>query len=146
MVTLAGAYGMGKTRIAAELAGEAHRAGAAILYAAGSGPPEAVLAAIARLRDSARPALLVVDDADRAPEPVRVALRDLRLDRGPALALATGQKAAALERLEPHESLVLAPLDAGSVGAIAGFYAPRGRPRAGRGAAGCEPRCPAPDP
>ncbi|HET8949137.1 MAG TPA: hypothetical protein VFN44_01465 [Solirubrobacteraceae bacterium] len=37
--------------------------------------------------------------------------------------LATGLQAAALARLEPQESVVLKPLDAGSVRAIAGFYA-----------------------
>ena len=40
---------MGKTRLAAELAGEAHRDGAAVLYAAGTGAPEAALA-VARTR------------------------------------------------------------------------------------------------
>ena len=37
LVTLIGAYGMGKTRLAAEIAGEAHREGASVLYAAGTG-------------------------------------------------------------------------------------------------------------
>jgi DNA-binding SARP family transcriptional activator/WD40 repeat protein len=128
LVTVAGAYGMGKTRIAAEVASDAHRAGAAVLYAAGSGPPEAGLAAIARAREAVRPTLLVVDDADRAPVAVRAALRDLGAAIGdaPVLALATGQETAALARLEPHESIVLEPLDAVSVRAIAGFYAPAG--------------------
>src|SRR6185503_19786074 len=45
------------------------------------------------------------------------------LDRAPVLVLATGQEAAALARLEPQESLVLEPLAAESVRAIAGFYA-----------------------
>ena len=71
LVTLAGAYGMGKTRLAAEIAAEAHREGAAVLYAAGTGPPEAALAAIAQAREPRRPALLVLDDADRAPAEVR---------------------------------------------------------------------------
>ena len=54
LVAVAGAYGMGKTRIAAEIAGEAHREGAAVLYAAGTGAPEAVLVAIgARARAAA---------------------------------------------------------------------------------------------
>ena len=96
LVTLAGGYGMGKTRLAAELASAAHRDGAAVLYAAGTGPPDVALAAIARARDAQRPALLVIDDADRAPTAVRAALRDLELDRVPALVLATGLQAAAL--------------------------------------------------
>ncbi len=125
LVTLAGAYGMGKSRAAAEVAEEAHREGATVIYAAGAGPPEAVLAAVARLREARRPMLLVLDDADRAPASVRAALRDLApaLSQLPALALVTGQELAALARLEPQESLVLEPLDAESVRAIAGFYA-----------------------
>ena len=117
---------MGKTRLAAEIAGEAHREGASVLYAAGTGPPEAALAAIARTRETRRPALLVIDDADRAPADVRIALRDLDVAALPALVLATGQEAAALARLEPRESILLEPLAADSVQEIAGFYAPAG--------------------
>src|SRR5215216_2361277 len=128
LVTLVGAYGMGKTRLAAEIASDLHREGAAVLYAAGTGPPEAVLAAIARVREARRPALVVLDNVDRAPAEVRAALRALGLALGrlPALVLATGQEAAALDRLEPQASLVLEPLDAQSVRAIAAFYAPAG--------------------
>ena len=128
LVTLVGAYGMGKTRLAAEIASDAHREGAAVLYAAGTGPPEAALAAIARVREARRPALVVLDNVDRAPADVRAALRALgpALGRLPALVLATGQEAAGLDRLEPQASLVLEPLDAESVRAIAAFYAPAG--------------------
>jgi DNA-binding SARP family transcriptional activator len=128
LVTLVGAYGIGKTRLAAELASDAHREGAAVLYAAGTGPPEAALAAIARVREARRPALVVLDNVDRAPADVRAVLRGLgpALGRLPALVLATGQEAAALDRLEPQASLVLEPLDAESVRAIAAFYAPAG--------------------
>ncbi len=123
LVAVVGAYGMGKTRIAAEIAGEAHREGAAVLYASGTGPPEAALAAIARARESRRPALLVLDDADRAAAEVRAALGEVAPH---TLVLATGQEAAALARLDPRESLVLEPLAADGVRAIAGFYAPSG--------------------
>ena len=126
LVTLAGAYGMGKTRMAAELATGAHREEAAVIYAAGAGPPEAALAAIARTRDTRRPMLLVVDDADRAPAEVRRALREHArgLAAVPVLVLATGQEAAALARLEPQDAITLDPLDADAVRMIAGFYAP----------------------
>ena len=124
LVTVAGAYGMGKTRLAAELARHCHQDGAAVLYASGSGPPEVALAAIARTRAARRPTLLVLDDADRAPVEVRRALREL--GSGPALALATGLQPAALARLEPRESLALEPLDADGVRAIAALYAPAG--------------------
>ena len=42
------------------------------------------------------------------------------------LAIATGLQAAALARLEPSESLLLEPLDAEAVAAIAALYAPPG--------------------
>ena len=117
LVTLVGAYGMGKTRLAAAIAADAHARRRAVLYAAGTGPPEAALAAIARTRDSRRPTLLVLDDVDRAPAEVRAALRELApaLARLPALVLATGQEAAALARLEPRDSITLEPLDAEAV-------------------------------
>jgi WD40 repeat protein/DNA-binding SARP family transcriptional activator len=128
LMTLVGAYGMGKTRMAAEIAADAHREEAAVLYAAGTGPPEAAIAAMARTRDARRPMLLVLDDADRAPSDVRSALRELAhaLVSLPVLVLATGQEAAALARLEPHDSITLDPLDADAVRTIAGFYAPAG--------------------
>ena len=122
LVAIVGPYGMGKTRVASEIAAEVHREGGAVLYAAGTGPAESVLAALARTRVLRGSALLVVDDADRAPAEVRTALREPT----EALVLVTGQEAAALARLEPAESIVLEPLDADGVRAIAGFYAPPG--------------------
>ncbi|HET8949970.1 MAG TPA: AfsR/SARP family transcriptional regulator, partial [Solirubrobacteraceae bacterium] len=77
LVTLVGSYGMGKTRLAAELAGDAHRDGALVLYATGTGAPEAALAVLARACSARARALIVVDDADRAPAEVRAALRKL---------------------------------------------------------------------
>ncbi len=119
LVAVIGAYGMGKTRIAAELAVEADRDGAAVLYAAGTGPPETALAVIERMRRTRRPALLVLDDADRAPAEVRAALRECP---PVGLVLATGQEAAALARLKPVQTIVLEPLDADGVRAIAHLY------------------------
>ena len=46
LVTLIGERGIGKTRLAAELAGEVHRHGAAVLYATGAGPPATVRAIV----------------------------------------------------------------------------------------------------
>ena len=127
-MTLVGAYGMGKTRLAAELAGDAQREGALVLHAAGTGAPEAALAVLARARELRQPALVVIDDADRAPAEVRAALRKLgpSIGSSPVLIVATGLQAAALARLEPREAMALEPLDAGGVRAIAGFYAPGG--------------------
>ncbi len=129
LVTVAGAYGMGKTRLAAELAGEAHREGATVAYVAGTGSVESALAALGRVRAARERALLVLDDADRAGAAVRGAALDLaRADssRAPVFVVATGQEPAPLARLEPVESLRLAPLDGLAVRAIAGFYAPSG--------------------
>ena len=125
LVTLVGAYGMGKTRVAAEIAGDVHREGAAAVYVAGSGAPEAALAAIAQLRDARRPTLLVLDDADRAPADVLAALRDLwpAIADRPAMVLVTGQEAAGLARLAPRDSIHLDPLQADAVRLIARFYA-----------------------
>ena len=126
LVTLVGAYGMGKTRLAAELAGDAHREGAPVLYAAGTGAPEAALAVLARARGTA--AARAGRGRRRRPRARRGARRAAQarpaLDRVPVLVLATGLQAAALARLEPQESVVLEPLDADGVRAIAGFYAP----------------------
>ena len=73
----AGARGIGKTRLAAELAGEVHRDGGAVLYASGAGPPDAALAALAGAKAPRRPALLVLDDVERAGNAVRAALDEL---------------------------------------------------------------------
>ena len=126
LVTVVGAYGMGKTRIAAEIAADADREGAAVLYAAGTRTPEVALAAIARARHARRPALLVLDDADRAPAEVHASLRELGRSSRALLVLATGHDAAALVRLEPRDSIILEPLDAEAIRLIAGFYAPAG--------------------
>ena len=127
LVTLVGAYGMGKTRLAAELAGEAHREGAMVLYAAGTGAPEAALAvarARARERGGGRWSWSTTPTARPPRCAPRCASSCRRSAALPVLVLATGLQAAALARLEPQESVVLEPLDADSVRAIAGFYAP----------------------
>ena len=58
--------GMGKTRVAAELAAIAHGDGAKVLYASGTGAPEQALGVVARASAPGDRVLLVVDDADRA--------------------------------------------------------------------------------
>jgi WD40 repeat protein/DNA-binding SARP family transcriptional activator len=129
LMTLIGGYGMGKTRIASALAGDAHREGAVVLYATGTAAPEVALAAIAHVRDARRPTLLVLDDLDRAPAEVHAAVRELApaLAAVSALVLATGQESAALARLQPRDSLTLGPLAAEAVRLIAGLYAAAGQ-------------------
>jgi WD40 repeat protein/energy-coupling factor transporter ATP-binding protein EcfA2 len=128
LVTLVGERGIGKTRLAAEIAGEAHREGAAVRYVAGTAAPEAALAAIAAAREPSRPTLLVFDDADRAGDDVRVAMSRLadRLHAVTSLVLATGRDAAALAHLRPTASVALGPLDAAAVRQIAALHAPAG--------------------
>ena len=54
---VSGPAGIGRTRLAAELAGEVHRQRALVLYG---------MDALARARDARRPTLLVLDDVDDA--------------------------------------------------------------------------------
>jgi WD40 repeat protein/DNA-binding SARP family transcriptional activator len=60
---VSGPAGIGKTRLAAEL-GAAVQPEATVLYAAGSGSPDAALEAIRGAEESELPTLLVLDDAD----------------------------------------------------------------------------------
>ena len=123
-----GPSGIGKTRLAAELAAEVHRSGGIVLYAAGSGGLRAVRGA----GESERPTLLVLDDAEDAPpsvleatallgrQPRRVPLLILVLRRGeggpPALA--------DLERAARSERLPLDRLRVDAAAEIAALYAP----------------------
>jgi DNA-binding SARP family transcriptional activator/WD40 repeat protein/energy-coupling factor transporter ATP-binding protein EcfA2 len=125
LVVVIGERGMGKTRLAAELAGEVHRAGARVLYATGSAEP--VVAAIGRAREASVPTLLVVDDVD-ATEDALAALAELGrgLSTKPVLTVVTAEALDGLERLGAEESLTLGPLDADAVRRIALLYAPEG--------------------
>jgi DNA-binding SARP family transcriptional activator len=128
LLALAGEPGVGKTRLAAELAAEAHREGGTVLYAAGTGPPAPALAAIAAAERAPGPVLLIADDADRAPGAVAGALDRLagRLEGVATLVVATGRDRAALERLPADEVRVLDPLDRAAVRQIAVLHAPAG--------------------
>jgi WD40 repeat protein len=116
---------MGKTRLAGELAGDAHRGGATVLYATGWQPTQTIAQVLRRAREATRPTLLVVDDAD-ASETAMAALGrvERELTAAPALALAAVQGPEALARLGCGASLELAPLDADAVRQIALLYAP----------------------
>jgi len=126
LVTLSGEHGIGKSRLAAELAGEVHRLGGGVLHATGAAPAEAVQVALRRAREATFPTLLVVDDADRAGAAVRGELEGLaRAVAGrPVLVLASGVQTSTLAPLGADVSLELGPLDAEAVGSIAGIYAP----------------------
>ena len=118
LVLIAGARGIGKTRLAAELAAEVHRDGGAVRYVAG---PQAMAVA----RAERRPALLVLDDADRGDQPPRAALAELagELAERPLLAVALIEDAASAIGLDPAATLTLAPLGAEGVRAVARLHA-----------------------
>jgi WD40 repeat protein/DNA-binding SARP family transcriptional activator len=117
VVLIVGAHGIGKTRLAAELAGEVHRDGGSVHYGAGSRAPEAVLTVVAAARTAHRPTLLVLDDLDRPG----VAFDELA--GLPILAVVTAVDAASAGTIDPESTLTLRPLDAAAVHAIALLYA-----------------------
>ena len=128
---ISGPAGIGKTRLAAELAAGLHRAGASVLYAAGSGPPEAVLDAIRPAGEGESPTLLVLDDADEAPSAVLEAAGALAAKRreAPLLILVLSGTSAghrpwrSRAAASPHR-LALDRLGADAVAEIAALYAP----------------------
>ncbi len=120
VVAISGPLGIGRTRLAAELAAEVHRAGAGVVYAAGWQRSEDVLAAIRRSAAAERPTLLVVDDADASPDAI-AALGALDLSNTQALVVADVQDAG---DLMTAIALVLEPLEAEAVCRIALLYAP----------------------
>ena len=88
LVLIVGARGMGKTRLAAELAAEVRGDGGTVLYASGAGKPTEALASAQAERPCA---LLVVDDAERGGAALRTALAEAadELAALPLLVLAT---------------------------------------------------------
>src|SRR4051794_28675460 len=125
LITLRGEAGIGKSRLAAEFAAEAHRRGATVLYADGAGPPSATLGVLARARAAPGPTVVVVDDAGQAPDEVRDALETFgaAVSGVPVLALVLDAGDG------PNgDGLVLAPLAAGAVQAIVTRYVPGGDP------------------
>jgi WD40 repeat protein/DNA-binding SARP family transcriptional activator len=122
VVVLAGGQGMGKTRLVAELAADAHAHGATVLYASGDGPSRAAREVLGRAAGANRPLLLVVDDADEAGEEVLAAVRDA--SGGSVLVVATAKAPEALEGLEAGGVLHLKRLGSRAIGEIAALYVP----------------------
>ena len=128
LIALLGEEGIGKTRLAAELATTAHGDGATVLYASGAGAPEPALAVIARACTTAGRVLLVVDHVDRAEVDVRAALRRCGAavrDRA-TLVLVLGRSPAVPSALRPAATVELGPLDDAAVREIAALYADGG--------------------
>ena len=123
---VSGPPGIGKTRLAAELAAEVQQAGKEVLYAAGSGSPDAALAAIRATAEGDLPTLLVLDDADDASPAVLDAAVALTQPRDtPSLLLVLHQdKQGPPAFAGAVQKLVLHPLRVEAAGEIAELYAP----------------------
>jgi WD40 repeat protein/DNA-binding SARP family transcriptional activator len=126
LIALLGEPGIGKSRLAAELADHAHRDGATVRYAAARDPPDDVRAVLEQVRETAKPTLLVVDHIDDAPQDVLTDLEEVAraTAAAPVLILVLGDGSGALADLAPAGSLGLGPLDLAAVQAIALRYMP----------------------
>ena len=103
LVLVVGERGMGKTRLAAEIAMVARGEGADVLYG--------------ELDGVRGPAVVVLDDVDRADDVPAASVAGL-----PVLVVATAEDASLAERLGAAATLQLAPLDSESVAAVARLY------------------------
>jgi DNA-binding SARP family transcriptional activator len=135
VVLVQGSAGIGKTRLAAELAGELHSGGASVVYVGSVAPASA--AALERARRTVGPALVVLDDLDRASPPIVKGAAELAGRAGDrqllvVLAYRDDPPSAAVSRLarelEAHdaERLALRPLGVEGVREIAALYAGEG--------------------
>ena len=75
VVVISGPRGIGKTRLAAELAREIRSQGGDVQYASCVGAGEPARTALAETKSATTPTLLVLDDVDAADEPLLEALR-----------------------------------------------------------------------
>jgi WD40 repeat protein/DNA-binding SARP family transcriptional activator len=124
VVLVSGPSGIGKTRLAAELAREALRRRMTVLYAGDSTTPAEALGAFRRAEDGGRPALLVLDDAERAGADLLERATDAAAEaRGRPLLLLV-LHAGPLPALERRAtlSIELGPLGAEAVADIAHLY------------------------
>ena len=130
VVLVSGPRGIGKTRLAGELAREALRRRMAVLYMGTGAPPGEALAALRRAEHSERATLLIVDDADDAH-------RDA-LDRAATLGgesagrrllmivLHEGPEPPSAFAAHPGRRLALGPLGDKAVAEIARLHLPAG--------------------
>jgi WD40 repeat protein/DNA-binding SARP family transcriptional activator len=130
LVLVSGPRGIGKTRLAAELARAALRAGVEVVYAGGAMSPDDALGALRRAATMERPALVVLDDVDDvSPELLRAAAELARAT--PArhrlvLALHREPEPPPVLAALPAQRLTLAPLTAEAMAEIAALYIPPG--------------------
>src|SRR5918995_1775092 len=123
---VSGPSGIGKTRLAAELAA-AVQPEATVLYAAGSGAPDAALEAIRGAKESELPTLVVLDDADDASPAVLEAaatLAEKPRDTPVLLLVLHGDDEGPPAFADAVRRLVLRPLRVEAAAEIAELYAP----------------------
>ena len=126
VIALTGERGIGKTRLAGELAGEAYRAGGLVYHWSGRGCAEAVAEAIRRAGRVARPTLVVVEDVEVVePDSGGGPAADAMAGRA-VLVLVTADAPGRLAGVGVSASLELGRLDRDAVVAIASAYAPEG--------------------
>ena len=128
VVLVSGPHGIGKTRLAAELAREGLRRRVSVLYTGAGIDPGDALAAVRRAEQSERPTLLIVDDADDArPELIDLAAKVGRAGNGRQLLLlvlhARPEPPSALGALA-ERALELGPLGDDAITGIARLYLP----------------------
>ena len=126
VIALTGEPGIGKTRLAGELAGEVHRAGGLVYHCSSRGSAEAVADALDRAGRVARPALVVVEDVELVePEGGGWPPADAMAVRA-VLVLVTADAPEDVAGLGVSASLALGRLDRDAVAAIASAFAPEG--------------------
>ncbi len=125
LLIVAGPRGSGKSRIVAQLAGDVHRRGDAVLYADGATPGTTAAALLLGLPDADRPTLVVLDEADRLGDDGTRQLASTSAGLGPlpVLVLVCCGDPDALAGVQCDGVLALEPLGTEAVRAIAGRYA-----------------------
>ncbi len=123
LLLVTGPRGIGKTRLAAELAAEVLREGGGVLYASAAGPPETVRAVLADACEAGSPTLVLLDDVDLGGHELLEAASGLIDAAVPVLVLATAEDASLAAALGDEATLTLQPLDADGMRAVAQLYA-----------------------
>ena len=126
LVAVTGPRGIGKTRLAAELARDAHEHGDTVIYASCDGPTDAIGDALAKARETSRPSLLVVDDLDAATPDVLAQLAELAhwVPHSPVLVYASARKDRSFGSVGATPTLELEPLGVDAIHSIAATYGP----------------------
>jgi len=127
-VVISGPTGIGKTRLAAELAALAHRDGGSVVYLGGA---QTTPETFERMSPSSSPTMVVIDDLDDAPAAAVnvVGAGSPALFGDSTLTLVAHRNAAtsavlgAIERLDAADERLLGGLDHDGVRAIAALYA-----------------------